>query len=280
MTATFSSFDTAARRCSERPTVILLHSSAASARQWDALAERLRPAFDVHAIDLHGHGQQPGWSGEQPLSVHDDAALALPVLERAGGAHLIGHSYGAAVAMHLAAARPESVRSLAVYEPVLFRLLADQEPQGGAAREAFELAATMRALVAGGQAAAAAQRFVDYWSGASVWAGLAPQQQRAIVARMPVVVQHFDTLHAQALPMAPLQQLDAPLLCLAGARSTAAALRVAGLLRGLLPGAVHETLPGLGHMGPITHAALVNDRLLRFLGAARPREREHAAAMA
>lgn len=280
MTASLAPFDSAACRRSDRQTVILLHSSAASARQWDALAERLQPAFDVHAIDLHGHGRQPDWTGERPLSVHDDAALALPVLERAGGAHLIGHSYGAAVAMHLAAAQPERVRSLAVYEPVLFHLLAEHEPQGGAAREAFDLAAAMRTLVTDGQATAAAQRFVDYWSGASAWAGLAPHQQRAIVARMPVVVQHFDTLHAQALAIAPLQRLAAPLLCLAGARSTAAALRVASLLRSLLPGARHETLPGLGHMGPITHAPLVNERLLRFVGAASPREREHAAALA
>lgn len=280
MTATLTTFDAAAGRRADRQTVILLHSSAASARQWDALAERLTPYFDVQAIDLHGHGRQAGWSARRPLSLHDDAALALPALERAGGAHLIGHSYGAAVAMHLAAARPERVRSLAVYEPVLFRLLADHEPRGAAAREAFELAATMRERVAAGQMAAAAERFVDYWSGASAWAGLAAHQQRAIVSRMPVVVQHFDTLLAQALPMAPLQRLAAPLLCLAGARSTAAALRVAGLLRALLPGARHETLAGLGHMGPITHAPLVNERLLRFLGAARPGLRAPAAALA
>ena len=71
-----------------------------------------------------------------------------------------------------------------------------------------------------------------------------------------------------------------PVLCLAGGRSTAAALRIAGLLRSLLPGAQHETLAGLGHMGPITHAPLVNDRLLRFHGLDQPRVREHAAAMA
>lgn len=260
-----------------RHTIILLHSSAASARQWDALAERLRPAFDVHAIDLHGHGRQADWGGEQALSVHDDAALALPAIERAGAVHLIGHSYGGAVAMHLAAARPSLVRSLAVYEPVLFRLLADHEPHGAAAREAFDLAAHMRALVGAGLAAAAAEHFVDYWSGAFAWAGLAPHRQAAVVSRMPVVVQHFDTLHAETLTTA---RLTMPVLCLSGERSTAAARRIAGLLRALLPGAQHETLAGLGHMGPITHAPLVNDRLLRFHGLGEPCVREHAAAIA
>lgn len=263
-----------------RETVILLHSSAASARQWETLVERLRPGFDVHPIDLHGHGRQAPWRGDRGLTVHDDAALVLPIIERAGGAHLIGHSYGGAVALHLAAARPSLVRSLAVYEPVLFRLLADHEPLGAAAREAFDLAEVMRALVAGGQAAAAAERFVDYWSGASAWARMGPERQRAVASRISVVVQHFDALYSEPLPAARLAGLTMPVLCLAGGRSTAAALRIAALLRVLMPGAQHEMLPGLGHMGPITHASLVNDRLLRFHGIDQPRVPQHAEAIA
>ena len=249
----------------DRPTVVLLHSSAASARQWDMLAERLRPAFDVHAIDLHGHGGQARWQGPRALSVHDEAALVLPVIECAGGAHLIGHSYGAAIALHLAVARPSLVHSLVVYEPVLFGLLADHEPQGAAAQEAFDLAEAMRVWVAEGRAEAAAERFVDYWSGGAAWQRLAPQQQRSVVSRMPVVVQHFDALYREMLPPEHLARLTMPVLCLSGRRSTAAALRIAGLLRALLPDAQHETLPGAGHLGPITHPSLVNERLLGFL---------------
>ena len=262
---------------STRETAILLHSSAASARQWDALAERLRPAFDVHAIDLHGHGRQAPWRGDRGLSVHDEAALVLPIIERAGGAHLIGHSYGGAVAMHLAAARPSLVRSLAVYEPVLFRLLADHDPLGAAASEAFNLAGSMRVLVADGQAAAAAERFVDYWSGASAWSRMGPDRQRAVVSRMAVVVQHFDTLYSEPLPAA---RLTMPVLCLAGGLSTAAALRIAALLRALLPDAQHEMLRGMGHMGPITHATQVNDRFLRFHGIELPHVPQHEVAIA
>lgn len=280
MTATRHPLHTPASPRSGRETIILLHSSAASARQWDALAERLRPTFDVHAVDLHGHGGQAAWRGERAMSVHDDAALVLPIIESAGRAHLIGHSYGGAVALHLAAARPSLVRSLAVYEPVLFRLLADHEPLGAAARQAFDLAETMRALMADGRAAAAAERFIDYWSGASAWARMGPERQRAVASRMAAVVQHFDTLYAEALPAARLAGLTMPMLCLSGDRSTAAALHIAALLRALLPGAQHEVLPGLGHMGPITHASQVNDRLLRLHGIDLPCVPQHEEAIA
>jgi pimeloyl-ACP methyl ester carboxylesterase len=259
----------------DRPTVVLLHSSGASSRQWDLLAAALQPACDVHAIDLHGHGRQAPWLGHRALSVHDDAALALPVIERAGAAHLVGHSYGAAVALHLAAAHPTRVHSLALYEPVLFNLLATHEPGGAAAAEAFDVASDIRSRVAEGELATAAERFVGYWSGAAAWGRLAPERQRALALRMPMIAQHFDTLYREPLP---LERLTMPVLCLAGGRSTPAARRIVGLLATLLPRAQHETLDPLGHMGPMTDASLVNERLLDFLATFAPGARPMAQA--
>lgn len=245
--------------------VVLLHSSAASARQWDALAERLRPDFDVRAIDLHGHGRRAAWPHGRPLSLDDEAALVLPVLERAGRVHLVGHSYGGAVAMYLAARYPERVRSLAVFEPVLFRLLADLDPQGAATREVLAVFDGIGVHLSTGQLVEAARTFVDYWSGPGTWGYLPREQQQHLAARMPSVSQQFHVVCRQSLPSAQVEGLALPVLCLSGARTTAAAARVAGLLRALLPGADHVTLPGMGHMGPITHAAAVNDGLAAFL---------------
>ena len=251
---------------SARGTVVLLHSSAASARQWDALAQGLLPDFEVHALDLHGHGRQAPWRDERPLSVEDEAALAMPILERARGAHLIGHSYGAAIAVHLAASRPALVRSLTVFEPVLFDLLAQHEPQGAAALEVIDMAQTVFKYVTVGLLPAAAEHFVDYWSGTGSWKKLGVHQRAVIASRMPMVAQHFGALYAASLLPTRLAQLRMPVLCLSGGRSTPAAVRIAALLRDLLPKATHEVMDGLGHLGPITHPTIVNARVLRFLG--------------
>ena len=40
------------------------------------------------------------------------------------GAHLVGHSYGAVIALYAAALRPEAVRSLTVSEPGCLRVAA------------------------------------------------------------------------------------------------------------------------------------------------------------
>jgi pimeloyl-ACP methyl ester carboxylesterase len=263
-----------------RETVVLLHSSGASARQWDALADALDARFDVHALDLHGHGRRPGWAGARPLSIHDDAAIALDILARTGGGHVIGHSYGAAVAVHVAAAQPWRVRSLALYEPVLFRLLADHAPELPAAHEAAALGRLICASVAQGRMADAAEHFVDYWSGSGTWARMGPERRHAVARRMPSVAAHFDALNAAALPPAALARLTMPLLCLHGTRSTPVAVAIAALLRMLLPAGRHEALAGLGHMAPLIDAPIVNTRLLRFLRDATARTEPALAATA
>ena len=48
----------------------------------------------------------------------------IALLETLGGpAHLVGHSYGAYVALLVARSVPSQVRSLALYEPVAFGVL-------------------------------------------------------------------------------------------------------------------------------------------------------------
>jgi pimeloyl-ACP methyl ester carboxylesterase len=251
-----------------KPAVILLHCSGSSARQWERLSRRLDGHCAVHAIDLHGHGARAAWSGDGRYTLDDEAALVLPLLERSGGAHLVGHSYGGAVALHVATRRPDLVHSVAVFEPVLFGLLAEPaQAHGSAAREAAGIADTLRAEVARGATDDAAERFVDYWSGAGAWRAMSPQSQRSMAARMPTVLRHFDALSG-APAAGALERLAMPLLCMSGSRSTAAALRIAELLCERLPRAVHRTLVGVGHMGPITHADWFNQYVASFLGIA------------
>lgn len=253
-----------------RTPVVLLHSSGSSSRQWDALADALRATHDVHAIDLHGHGSGPAWTAKRPLSIHDDAALALPVLEAAGGGHVIGHSYGGAVAVHLAARHPCWVRSLAVYEPVLLNLLADHAPGHPGLAELAAVADRMRRQLHDGDLEAASRDFVDYWSGAGTWQRLGPARQRGVAQRAGVIAAHFATLRDEPLPAAAAARLAMPTLVLHGTETTPAARALAQLLRRWLPQAEHRGLAGLGHMGPLTDAASVNAELLRFLGVAAP----------
>jgi pimeloyl-ACP methyl ester carboxylesterase len=241
------------------PSVVLLHASASSGRQWQDLAAALAPRYRVHAVDLHGHGERAPWPGPTPLTLADDAALAAPLLAQDGGVHLVGHSYGGAVALKLAALHPLRVRSVALYEPVMFRWLLEE----GAAEvtDIIEVAREMRAASNGD----AARIFIDFWSGAGAWASLSPARKESIASRVRAVAAHFHALFAETLALRDVARLPMAMTFMTGARTARIMQRLAELVRGGLPGAQHCTIAQAGHMGPLTHAESFNAHVLDFL---------------
>src|SRR3954447_10100722 len=66
---------------------------------------------------------RPGFGASPPLERNDFEVEAPMFAELLGdGAHLVGHSYGAVIALLAAAERPEAVRSLTVSEPGCLRV--------------------------------------------------------------------------------------------------------------------------------------------------------------
>lgn len=248
-----------------RETVVLLHSSASSARQWQSTIEAIPARFETHAVEFHGHGTQPGWRGNAPMTLADDAALVEPLLVRCGGAHIVGHSYGAAVALKLASQRPALVRSVVAYEPVLFGLLSDDLESQRELQTVVDVVGAMRQRLADGNAAGAAQRFIEFWSGPGAWAALRADRQQAFAARVPAVLQHFEALFGDPLSCRALAHLRMPLLLASGARTVPAARRIVQLVGAAQPRAKRQELDAMGHMGPMTHAATFNHRVVEFL---------------
>lgn len=245
-------------------TVILLHSSAGSARQWDALVDLLAPSFRVHAIEVHGHGRQSDWLGARPLMLADEVAVAAPLL-RSGAVHVIGHSYGAAVALKLATLHPQAVASLVAYEPVPFRWLSDDPIGAPALQEVVVVADGMRTALAQDDPQAAGRRFIDFWSGIGAWDAMPAGRRDLLAARMPAVLGHFDALFAEPMQPQELAGLRMPMLFISGARTRAVTRRLAERLRAAATNAEHLVLPFMGHMGPITHASEVNQEIVQFL---------------
>ncbi len=92
---------------------MLLHGLFGSGGNLGALARHLREAFQVLSLDLPGHGRS-AWLPRYSLA--EFAAVIADWLRAQGvyKAHFVGHSLGGKVAMELALAFPELVRSLVV----------------------------------------------------------------------------------------------------------------------------------------------------------------------
>lgn len=105
------------------PPVVFVHGSVVGReRTWS----EQRPLAERWTLILPN---RPGFGASPQLERGDFEAEAPAVAELLGdGAHLVGHSYGAVIALCAAGLRPAAVRSLAVSEPGALRLAAG-DPQ-------------------------------------------------------------------------------------------------------------------------------------------------------
>jgi pimeloyl-ACP methyl ester carboxylesterase len=154
------------REAGSGPGVVCIHSNASSSAQWRALMDLLAPAFHVFAPDSYGSGKSAEWPSDHVICLRDEVSFIEPVLARAGEPlALVGHSYGAAVALIAALANPGRVRAMALYEPTLFAVLETEKPAPNEADGIRNAVAAAVAALDEGNPDAAAERFIDYWTG-------------------------------------------------------------------------------------------------------------------
>lgn len=254
------------REAGRGAAVVCVHASASSSAQWRPLMDRLAGRFRTLAADLYGSGKSPMWPAVRPLSLADEVALLDPVLAAAGRRfHLVGHSYGGAVALRAALAAPGRVESLVLFEPVLFSVLTAEDPTQPAAREIAAVRDdTVRALERGDPRASGA-RFVDYWMGAGAWAAMPEPRREALAGAMTTVKAEWDAAFRERTPLSAFAELDVPVLCLTGSESPASSRAVARLLTKTLPRVTAVEIEGVGHMGPVTHPDRINTLIERYL---------------
>jgi pimeloyl-ACP methyl ester carboxylesterase len=246
--------------------IVCIHSNASTSSQWRGLIDLLSANYHVVAPDSYGSGKTPDWHSDRIISLSDEVALIEPLLtDDNGPVVLVGHSYGAAVALIAALAHPERVRALALYEPTLFSLV---DAEGPPPNDADGIRNTVRQgsiALDNGDLDAAAEGFIDYWMGAGSWAGMPESRRPPIAASVKNMRRWAHALMTEPTPLAEFRRLDMPVLYMVGGRSTASAHGVARVLLPALPRARLLTFDKLGHMGPITHPDVVNAAIEQFL---------------
>ena len=246
--------------------VVCLHSNASVSAQWIPLMERLAPGYHVLAADSFGAGRSPAWPVDRTVTLQDEVALLEPVFARAGEPFwLVGHSYGAAIALIAALSRPESLHGLILYEPVLFGLVEQAHPGDSALQGILDAVVDAGAAIDAGNPAAAGERFIDYWMGDGAWKKFPPARQGAVAASMANVRGWGRALTEDRTPLDAFRTLDVPVLYMVGGKSPASSRAVATLLQSVLPRVTTIGFPDLGHMGPVTNALQVNEAITSFI---------------
>jgi pimeloyl-ACP methyl ester carboxylesterase len=210
------------REAGTGPGVVCTHSNASTSGQWRGLMDLLAPQFHVLAADSYDAGRSPHWPSDRVIQLRDEVALIEPVLRRAGSPlALVGHSYGAAVALIAAVANPGRVRAMALYEPTLFALLDAEKPAPNETEGIRSVVADAGIALDAGNQDAAAERFIDYWMGAGAWKQMPELRKPPIAASVTNVRRWAHALLTEPTPLEAFRSLDIPVLYMVGKRSTA-----------------------------------------------------------
>jgi pimeloyl-ACP methyl ester carboxylesterase len=239
--------------------VVLLHSHGMSGRQWRRLASELVSRGRRTLVpDLSGHGASPPWPEPTPFSFQTDVEAVVELLQSIAPAHLIGHSYGGLVALQAARITPQSVQSLAVYDPVAFGVLDERDRD--VRQELSDLDLSW------GPTEVDRERwlttFVDFWSGPGAWRGLREEARSEFRRVAWVIKEGVNGLVESSTPSSAYARFAFPVVLLTGARSPLPARRVVERLDEALPASRVTEVAEAGHLGPITHAEAVNRILL------------------
>ncbi len=243
------------QRGGTRP-VLALHCSLAHAGAWGGLAQRLT-GVQFTGFDQVGHGRAADWDGVSDLhGVTTRQAVALAEeLGRGTPIDLFGHSFGGTVALRIAMERPDLVRSLTLVEPVIFAAARSAGHPAYAPFRAQHLA--FAEVLAAGDREEAAAMFHAAWGTGEALADLPDRARQYITDRIHLIVAQNPVLLDDAAGLLTYQGLEAigvPVLLIEGADSPPIIDAVHTELARRICQSSRLSVPGAGHMVPITHA--------------------------
>ena len=211
-----------------------------------------------------------GWVGSAhtppPVSIAEHAADAAALLEHleARSAHIVGHSTGASIGIHLALDHPEKVHTLTLLEPTLLSL-----PLGGAFLEA---AGPVFEAYGSGDHAGAFAMFAAAASGLD-WGECRALLEQRIPGVVAQSVSDADTFFGVELPAVAewtfgperAAALRRPVLSVVGAETRPLWVEIAEFLRAAVPHVEELTIDGAGHLLQIQRPEPVARGIAAFL---------------
>lgn len=254
-------------RHEHKPCVIALHCSLSSGRQWTRLTEALGDGYQVIAPDLAGYGKNFA-RPIMPTTLADEVALLGEQIDHVmGPVHLVGHSYGGAVAFKMASSERWAgrIRSLTLIEPVLPTLLRDNAADRRLHDVFTDLGTRIHADLWNGMYMQALERFLEFWRGSGQREAFDGEARLRIIEVIEKVAFDFAAILGEVNVAAAAAELRVPTLLVSGGLSPYMTQRIVAKLAALIPDAKARHVPAAGHLLPVSHANVINPDIIRHI---------------
>jgi pimeloyl-ACP methyl ester carboxylesterase len=248
--------------------VVFVHGSWGDHTNWAAVMPPLSASFRVVTYDRRGHSQSErlGTQG----SINDDVADLAALIEHLDvePAHVVSSSFGASIALNLAAQKGSLFRSLIAHEPPLFSLLGGMPNAQSALDSAHSRIARVVALLAAGDNSTGAREFVEtIAAGPGTWNSLPHKIRDTFVFNAPTWLDEMRDPDVYSLNVDGLRAFAAPVLLTMGDQSPSYFPIVVAQLAEALPHAQTHTYLGAGHVPHLSHSADYVRVITRFIEA-------------
>lgn len=258
----------AVRDIGQGEPIVLVHGTADDHRFWSGHLDNLSRNHRVIAYSRRYHAPNAPATEAVEYNEKIHAADLLALIEELDLApvHLVGSSYGAAIAAQAAASEPDAFRSVVLAEPTFYNMIAnspDPEVQSSLAERSAKIALVRKHLKSGDQLEAA-QTFFDYVLSV-------PREKRpdAVVARW---MENAPTLAVQVNPTTPppaftcddARKITVPTLLVGGSDAIKPMPAILDELERCLPSSERVTIPGVGH-SPAVKAQEFDQAVLDFI---------------
>jgi len=257
------------------PDVVLIHGVTGDLSVWHLAGAAQELAIDhrVTAFDLRGHGYSDVPPTGYTSADHAGDALALMDALGIGRARLVGHSFGAVVALHAAAIAPDRVEALVLSDPYFPALRHLEDLSRWGHWEAFADEARSAGVALSAEHWYDLGKFFDQVSHLDAERMLLFRQAVGLPAmkrllRLGATTCGDDSKAEAGLTIELIHATNQPVLALYGEHSPF--LATAGYLAGHLPDCRATLIPGARHRAPEENPAAFVAAIVEFLGALNP----------
>ena len=231
--------------------LVLVHGSWTDHTSWNAVVAGFAESHTVVTYDRRGHSRSTRLDEQGSRRRDEDDLAALIEHVAQAPAHVVASSYGASIALGVAARRPDLVRSVVAHEPPLLGVALPGEPRQNALDHIDEVVTRVATDLRCGDAERGARRFVeDAVLGPGAWEVLPAATRDVFVANAHMFLDMLGDPHWADVPDAATH---VPTMLTDGDASPSWLPAIVAALADVWPGVARHTFGGAGHAPHLTH---------------------------